>query len=192
MGYSTEFYGEFKFDKPVTEALAEYINRFSYTRRMPRDNEKIKEIYPNWKELCFFGELGNKGEYFAPPDGNSFGQNYDDSIIDYNGFKESVHPGLWCQWVVNEDRTALVWDGGEKFYEYVEWLRYLINHFFAPLGYVLNGVMEFQGEEDDDSGVITVVDNNVNMSYDIRFGSLSEIPDNELFAELERRGYKVG
>lgn len=192
MGYSTEFFGEFKFNKPVTEQLAEYINRFSGTRRMPRDNEKIKEIYPNWKELCFFGELGNKGEYFAPPDGNSFGQNHDDSIIDYNGFKESVHPGLWCQWVVNEDRTALVWDEGEKFYGYVEWLRYLIKHFFEPLGYVLNGEMEFQGEESEDFGIITVIDNVVSQSYGLRVNSLSEISTEDLIKEINRRGYYVG
>ena len=55
MGYTTYFNGSLKFNKDVTIELQEYINRFSNTRRMPRDNEKIKEIYPNWKELCFFG-----------------------------------------------------------------------------------------------------------------------------------------
>ena len=73
MGYTTWFTGGLQFNKPVTEELKNYINRFSKTRRMPRDNDKIKEIYPNWKELCFMGKLGNNGEYFAP-ESYSYGQ----------------------------------------------------------------------------------------------------------------------
>lgn len=189
MGYSTDFYGSLKFNKEVTPQLKEYINRFSNTRRMPRDNDKIKEIYPNWKELCFFGELGDRGEYFVPPT-NNYGQERDDSIIDYNGFKCAVHPGLWCQWIIN-DNNELEWDGGEKFYNYEEWLQYLIDNFFAPLGYVLNGDIEWQGEESDDFGNIHVVDNVIEMQYGTRFTSMEEFETADLIAELERRGYKV-
>ena len=188
MGYSTDFYGEFKFNKPVTEALAEYINRFSNTRRMPRDNEKIKEIYPNWKELCFFGELGNNGEYFAPID-NCFGQTQDESIIDYNGFEKAVQPGLWCQWIIKDD--SLVWDGGEKFYNYVEWLQYLIDNFFDPLGYELSGDIAWQGEDPDDCGVIHVANNYIEVQHGIHVNSVGDIDTDVMIAELERRGYKV-
>ena len=66
MGYTTDFEGELTFNKPVTEELKEYINKFSDTRRMKRDNEKIKELFPNWKELCFKGNLGVNGEYKMP------------------------------------------------------------------------------------------------------------------------------
>lgn len=189
MGYTTDFYGTLHFNKEVTPALKEYINRFSSTRRMPRDNEKIKEIYPNWKELCFFGELGNKGEYFAPIS-NNFGQERDDSIIDYNGFTESVHPSLWCKWIINND-GELEWDGNEKFYNYEEWLQYLINNFFAPLGYILNGDIGWQGEDMDDFGNIHVVDNEIYMQYGIRFTSMEEFDTEDLIKEIEHRGYKV-
>jgi len=189
MGYTTYFNGSLSFNKPVTEQLKEYINRFSYTRRMPRDNEKIKEIYPNWRELCFFGELGIKGEYFAPPSTN-FGQEHDESIIDYNGFGGAVHPSLWCQWMIN-DNGELVWDENEKFYAYEEWLNYLIDNFFAPLGYVLNGDITWEGEDSDDFGTIHVVDNVVEMQYGIKIKSMSDLDTNDLIAELESRGYKV-
>ena len=189
MGYTTDFYGSLKFNKPVTEQLKEYINRFSATRRMPRDNEKIKEIYPNWRELCFFGELGNKGEYFAPMSIN-FGQEYDTSVLDHNGFKGAVHPSLWCQWIINDDGD-LEWDGGEKFYSYEEWLNYLIDNFFEPLGYVLNGDIEWQGEESDDLGTIHVVDNVVEMEYGIRVSSIKDIDTKTLINEIESRGYRV-
>lgn len=189
MGYSTDFYGSLSFNKPVTEQLKEYINRFSATRRMPRDNDKIKEVFPNWRELCFFGELGNKGEYFAPQS-NCHGQEKDESVVDYNGYKESVHPGLWCQWIINDD-GELEWDGNEKFYNYEEWLDYLIDNFFEPLGYVLNGDIEWQGEAGDDIGTIHVVDNIVSMEYGICVSSVKDIDTDVLIRELENRGYKV-
>ena len=189
MGYTTDFYGTLKFNKEITSQLKDYINKFSSTRRMPRDNEKIKKIFPDWKEMCFFGELGNKGEYFVPPTVN-FGQDRDESIIDYNGFKDAVHPGLWCQWIINDD-NELEWDGNEKFYNYKKWLQYLINNFFAPLGYVLNGDIEWQGEDRDDFGNIHVVDNEIEMQYGQRFTSMSDIETEALIAEIERRGYKV-
>lgn len=187
MGYTTDFSGSLKFNKPVTEELREYINRFSDTRRMPRDNDKIKELYPNWKELCFCGELGNKGEYFAPK-GNDY--YLDESIIDHNGFREAVHPGLWCQWIITDD-DELEWDGGEKFYNYVEWLEYLIDNFFEPLGYELTGDIIFQGEDTDDCGVINVENNIVDVQYGMHVYSMHDVDTDRMIAELERRGYKV-
>lgn len=70
-------------------------------------------------------------------------------------------PASYMQWASNEDGTALVWDGGEKFYDYIHWLRWLVKHFFKPNGIVLNGTIKWQGEEIGDLGVITVVENKV-------------------------------
>ena len=72
-------------------------------------------------------------------------------------------PGLWCQWVINED-DELVWDGGEKFYNYTEWLKYLINRFFEPWGVTLNGRITWAGEDRNDRGQINVIDNIVTAS----------------------------
>jgi hypothetical protein len=71
------------------------------------------------------------------------------------------YPGIWCQWVPNDDGTAIVWDGGEKFYNYVEWLKYLLHIYLKPKGYVLNGKMHWCGEEEDDKGWIIVEDNHI-------------------------------
>lgn len=186
MGYSTDFYGSFEFNKPVEPALAEYINKFSETRRMQRNVEEIKKSFPNWEELCFNGELGNEGEYFIGGEG-FMGQGVETTIINYNR-PPSTQPGLWCQWIVSEDGTQLEWDGGEKFYSYVEWLEYLINHFFAPLGYILDGEVNFQGEDRDDCGTIVVNNNMVEIWYEESIGSLRDVSDDELIAEMKRRG----
>lgn len=189
MGYSTDFFGKFEFNKPVEPWLIEYVNKFCETRRMKRDNDKIKELFPNWKDLCFNGELGYDGEYFVGGTG-MMGQGHDDSIINYNS-PAFTQPGLWCQWVVTEDGKYLEWDGGEKFYSYMEWLDYLVCEFFQPMGYVLNGSVEYQGEDYDDFGTITVTDNVVVIEYGVRESFMSCISDERLIEELESRGYKV-
>ena len=189
MGYTTDFNGSFKFNKPVEPWLIEYINKFCNSRRMKRDNNKIKELYPKWKDLCFNGELGFEGEYFVGGIG-FMGQGGDDSVLNHNA-PAFTQPGLWCQWIITDDGECLEWDGGEKFYYYEEWLEYLIENFFAPLGYVLNGDVSFQGEDYDDFGVIVVTDNVVSTEDGIRITSMDELDDETLIEELEKRGYKV-
>lgn len=68
-------------------------------------------------------------------------------------------PGYYCQWIPTEEGTSLEWDGNEKFYDYVEWLEYLIEHFLQPWGYTVNGEVTWQGEDVGDLGTIYVGDN---------------------------------
>jgi len=76
-------------------------------------------------------------------------------------------PGYWCQWVPTNDGTAIVWDDGEKFYNYVEWLEHIIENHLKPWGYVLNGAVSWSGEDDDDSGTIYVKDNAIRVVRDV-------------------------
>ena len=188
MGYTTDFYGSVTFNKPITEELKNYINKFGETRRMKRDVEKIKKTFPDWEKNCFNGNLGVDGEYFVGGDG-FMGQDRDDSIVNYN-YPPETQPGLWCQWMIDDDGN-LVWDGGEKFYEYGEWLTYLIDNFLAPSGYVCNGEIEFQGEDMNDFGTIHVKDNVVTVEYGMSIQSLEDISDDDLIAEAKRRGFKI-
>ena len=187
MGYSTDFNGSLSFNKPVEEWLVDYLDKFNKTRRMKRDNDKIKETFPNWEELCLNGNLGEEGEFFVGGLGY-YGQTYDPSVLDGN-YPARTQPGLWCQWIIDGDN--LIWDGGGKFYKYEEWLKYLIDKIFEPLGYVLNGNIEWQGESFDDFGYIEVVDNEVTMHYGIRITSMGCVSTDSMIEELERRGYTV-
>lgn len=165
MGYSTDFYGSFKFNRPVDDLMKEYINAFSYTRRMARDVEVIKRDDPNWREHTLNGDLGIEGEYYV-------GDEYL-GVINYNE-PPKTQPGLWCQWIIT-DGDYLEWDGGEKFHNYVEWLKYLIKNFFAPNDYVLNGEVRYVGEGPDDFGVIVVVDNKVTVHEGVKVVSTNAI-----------------
>jgi hypothetical protein len=102
--------------------------------------------------------IGGDGEYFTGAVGFA-GQEDGPCVLDFNRPPGS-QPGLWCHWVPTKDRKGLEWDGGEKFYHYVEWLEYLIEHFLTPWGYVVSGTVKWSGEEEEDNGTI-FVENNV-------------------------------
>lgn len=144
MGYTTDFSGSFTFNKELSPKMLTYLKAFNETRRMQRNVDDA---------------FGIQGEFYAIG-GGSFGQNRENNIVDYNT-PPKTQPGLWCQWVPTEDGLELEWDGGEKFYNYSEWLFYLINKIIAPNGYVLNGEVEWSGEEVGDNGTIVVDDNKI-------------------------------
>lgn len=143
MGYTTDFRGEFRLNRELTDDDYNFLVKFSQTRRMARN------VGP---------EYGIEGEYYV--DGGGFrGQGKDLTVIDHNR-PPKTQPSLWCQWIPSEDKKSIVWDQGEKFYDYVDWLQYLVN-WLAPRGYILTGNVEWQGEDFSDRGLIVVTDNNI-------------------------------
>lgn len=141
MGYTTEFEGKISIDPPLNAAEIAFLQAFADSRRMDRKD----------------------GPYALVPD-------HGPGVVDHNT-PPAGQPGLWCQWVPTEDGTGLVWDGGEKFYSATEWMQYLIDHFLAPNaaaigkvpgivgGHTLSGLIQAQGEEDDDVWHIVVSGN---------------------------------
>lgn len=71
---------------------------------------------------------------------------------------EKGMPGKWCQWVPTDDGEAIEWDGNEKFYNYEDWLQYLIENFLTPWGCTLSGTIVYRGDSSEDCGTITVSD----------------------------------
>ena len=114
MGYTTDFTGHFKLNKKLDTDTHEFLNKFNRTRRMKRS---IKGY-------------GIEGEFYVDGTGQ-YGQDYDSTVLDHNR-PPRTQPGLWCGWTPNEDGTCIEWDGGEKFYEYVEWIEYLIDNVLKP------------------------------------------------------------
>lgn len=168
MGYTTEFVGTFAFDRQPSKELRNYINMFSETRHVKRDVSKLKDLFPDWKDRCWRGQFGEEGEFFLQLDAEMYfyGTPKTDlkAYMENNGILDdnnppAMQPGIWCQWFINAN-GELAWDGGEKFYNYVEWLEYLIRNFFEPEGLTLSGKCMYIGERGDDWGYICV-DNNV-------------------------------
>ena len=89
-------------------------------------------------------------------------------LVDFNQEdhpEDPSTPDIWCQWRPTEDKTGIEWDDGEKFYDYTEWIEYLIEHFLKPWGYIVNGDVSWDGEESADLGVISVKDNVVRCKH---------------------------
>jgi hypothetical protein len=132
---------------------AAYLLKFSQTRRMKRDPELVKTLPDPLREAVGL-PVGKEAGYFVG--GGGFrGQDHDSSVLDYNRPPRG-QPGLWCHWIPNPDRSAFVWDGGEKFYYYIEWIEYLIKHFLGPWGYFLDGDVNWSGEDEADQGTIHI------------------------------------
>jgi hypothetical protein len=157
MGYTTDFQGEFKLDKPLKPEHAAFLAKFAETRRMKR-NADVTATRPDPVREAVGLPVGIEGGYFVGSE-EFAGQEYGAAgILDSNN-PPTGQPGLWCQWVPDTTGTAIAWDEGEKFYDFIPWIEYLIEHFLAPWGYTLNGTVEWLGEDADDRGQIVVKDN---------------------------------
>lgn len=159
MGYSTDFTGHVTVTPPLNPAEIAYLRKFAGTRRMNRTN----------------------GPYYVNGTGHA-GQGYDADIIDFNK-PDPSQPGLWCKWEPTEDGAAIEWNGVEKFYDATEWMQYLIDHFFRPgahaqgrpgfdeftFDHVINGTIDAQGEEPDDTWQLIVIDNLASNTQPVAF-----------------------
>jgi len=157
MGYTSYFSGSISVSPPLNEQEIAYLKDFSASRRMQRDN----------------------GPLYAVP-GNDFGQDHAPDVRDYNHPAEG-QPGLWCQWVPDEDGASIVWDEGEKFYNSAEWMKYIIDHLFSAeartfvkqhwgedlrfehftFNHLFNGEIDVEGEDSADRWQLVVQNNRV-------------------------------
>lgn len=147
MGYTTEFSGSISIEPPLNAAEIAFLKKFNATRRMDRGN----------------------GPYFVDGTGD-FGQGHDNDIRDFNSPPKG-QPGLWCQWIPSEDGTEIAWDEGEKFYNAVDWMIYIIDHFLKPgalaanelpflqANHACNGDIRAQGEDSEDRWLLRVRNN---------------------------------
>lgn len=66
-------------------------------------------------------------------------------------------PGIrsYMQWVPSESLDAIVYDGNEKFYDYAQWLQWVLDQ-LQKMGVTAEGSIVWQGESTGDTGVLTV------------------------------------
>ena len=108
-------------------------------------SDKVKELQDPFREVLGL-PLGDFGQYFVGTRGNY--QEYENTEYTLPRYEHIVNKkrplayqvGIWCNWEVKTrgDKSFLAWNGGEKFYNYVEWLDYLLNNFFIPWNYTLS------------------------------------------------------
>lgn len=198
MGYYTEFSGQFKLNKVLTDEQFDYLNTFMTNRHMKRDPQILHKLYGGKFGKFGTDDYGPEGEFFAKPDKpkdpnessedlfRGMGQEHDESILDYNeppgqmeigleNFNQKYRenqkhiealkcvPSLWCPWQLTDIETISGPEEESKAYEYISWIKYLIDRFFKPLGISINGTVHWAGEDRDDRGKITIVNNSVSI-----------------------------
>ena len=98
-------------------------------------------------------------------------------------------PSIWCQWVVGADWQSIKWDGGEKFYGYIGWIKYINRKFLLPKGIKMDGEVAFQGERAKDGGRIVAKDGKIDVfwnyddpklsNYDAKSKNRCHIPEGQ-------------
>jgi len=161
MGYTANFEGCVRLDKPLTVPQFSFLKAFSESRRMQRDAKKVEKLTDKLREAVGL-PVGIEGGYYVA--GGLHGTTGQEGIKDHNKPPKG-QPGLWCQWVPTSDGCGIQWDGGEKFYDYVAWMKYIIEHFLKPWGITANGLIRWYGEERSDVGTIVVKDNEVTTTH---------------------------
>ena len=108
MGYSTDYIGHIDIEPPLNDAEVEYLIAFGKSRRNLRDGGPY-EVPGN-----------PDAELRDPPRGEAY------------NIRAPGQPNLWCDWTPCWDGCCIAWNGTEKSYSMIEWLRYLIAHFLRP------------------------------------------------------------
>jgi hypothetical protein len=105
MGYTTDFIGHVDITPQLNDDEIAYLTAFSQSRRCRRPG----------------------GPYVVP--GNPMAETSEG--FEAHSYNEAAdrQPGLWCDWVPCWDGCCLAYNGNEKFYSPVPWMRYLIAHF---------------------------------------------------------------
>ena len=157
MSYATRFYGGFALDRPLTRDQHRLLQIFLDSAHVQFDPAKIDYHKPKiaeYVDLLYKLDvgLGKDLTYFVA------GRNPDPDIVKLWLPPKDV-PGMWCEWKIGSSRRTVVWNGEEYFYDYVDWLGFLIQRFFKRWGYTLSGFVEWEGEDMSDKGWIEVQDN---------------------------------
>ena len=163
MGYTTDFTGKISIEPPLSFDEVAFLKKFSESRRMERD----------------------QGPYYVDA-GGFMGQDRD-GVVNHN-MPPCGQPGLWCQWIPSDCGTSILWNECEKFYDSVEWIQYIIDHFIGdnPIAmsellflrpHKLSGRIEAQGEEYSDRWTLEVKDNVAKKIYRPRLGEDVECPN---------------
>ncbi len=113
--------------------------------------EKLREAFPD-------ADHGPEGAFFTKELPHEH-----PAVLDYNQ-PPTGQPSLWCHWSASD--TSLEWNGAEKFYQYAEWLEYLVEQFFVPRGIQLNGAVQWQGEDPTDRGILSMRNNRLFVHFE--------------------------
>lgn len=170
MGYHTEFSGRIGIGPPLNEHEVAYLKRFADSRRWNRPSGPYACGDDDLREWPRDDE--SRDRYNRPPEGQpglwcSWTPTDDGTAIEWDGSEKFSNSVEWMRYLITQflsHDAALQWETPE--WEREPWSDQLDRH-HAPefqhftYDHVLNGMVNAQGEEDDDAWRLMVVENAV-------------------------------
>lgn len=184
MGYTIDYIGSFKLNKPLTEDHAKFLQDFAKTRHYHRSWKPEEEngkwfVDPEGSLEPDFNDKEYQNVLYAKPYDHEKRKVFElekYGCIDLNEVNPGM-PSFYCQWIPTEDCQGIEWDGNEKFYKAFDWLKFIIKHYLEPWGYILNGTVEIRygsNEYPFENGILEVRDNEVTYDSDELYETLDE------------------
>ncbi len=177
MGYTTDFDGKIVISPKLPD---EFVGGFNFTTK------KRNNTYGDGEQGSFDHLYHSRWGYNSlgdpPPEGttNRLGGWFSPYVFERPGdyptrideyARIGIHrasavtevPSCWNHWQLGQgvdDFTVLEWDGGEKFSEYIEWMKYVLRliHSDFPQSHFV-GTIDWEGEDPTDRGQIIVGEN---------------------------------
>ena len=162
MGYDTYFNGEFELDKLLSDDQREFLDMWLNGDHVARDPALLKKADCSKRNLECLNLLDRLGMELGEECVNYVGQFNDGTTLSHD---VAALPGRHCVWEISRRGATISSERGTN-EDYVAWLRYIIEHFLIPWGYVLNGECYWDGDQNDDKGEIEI-ENNVIKVYDM-------------------------
>lgn len=202
MGYTTTFRGRFTLNRCLKPEHKAYLRRFSEIRHEILREEMLKDYPDPLREIVGL-PIGKDGMYFTgwiDPENekeDALTEGLSDSLRPFikQGFERAFvqnygrpdpkpmwPPSYYCQWVPDHSSRGIEWNQGEKFSGYIQWLRFLMDHFLLPWGYALAGEVSYEGEQGEHGRIIvkeneihTVVDGDSTLSRPKDIAGIDEV-----------------
>jgi hypothetical protein len=166
MGYRITFEGHFSLDRKLRPEHKAYLQRFAEIKHLAMHEELLKD-YPDPLGEAVGLPVGENGLYFTGMiDPNERGSDLlaysflDLDDLDALDILRTQRPSAFaipspaCPWIPTRDGRGIEWDGVEKPHRYLEWLRFLLEHFLLPWGYELSGAVSYVGEQGEHGRIL--------------------------------------
>jgi hypothetical protein len=157
--YKIQFEGSVQLDRPLQPEQIAYLQRFLEIRRIAWSVDYIDALPDSLREAVGLPP-GPEGAYFV-------GLSFEELKVDvwqplvrdqklHQNKPPQGQPRLWCAWKLDEDGVTFRYTDEQELYFCYAWLQYLIEHFFTPWGYEVDGEITWQGDDEADRGTIIV------------------------------------
>lgn len=126
-------------DELLEDDFYEYLTKWMEAPHVKFDNTKLSDFFSKeyLHRFSYYGDLGKNGEFFAC------------KPMHYKHYKEIISdgtyifPSIYCPWKMSIDKQTLLFSLNPFEVLFPSdcniWLKYIIDNFFGPNGYFLNG-----------------------------------------------------